>query len=98
MHEMNLHSAVLLTIGYHLPRSKSIFKTYHLPIMQYYRSEDIVKQIDRDIAKELLEQFESDPVRKNRMRLEQGIHAFMLLDRRGTIVRQVTKHIRHQNS
>jgi len=91
----NLSKIALLTVGFHLERSMRFFESYGVNPKKGFASEQILRRRSKHYRKFLREYHESDRF-QDLEGLESKVNMISKIDRKGKVIRLVTKVTRHR--
>lgn len=94
---MNIQDAAVLTVGFHLPRSMRLFRSYGMDIREGLSSEEILISQGSDHLNRYIEAYHQTERYKDLVKLEKKVELFSRIDRKGKIVRFVTTRSRHRS-
>jgi uncharacterized SAM-binding protein YcdF (DUF218 family) len=97
INDLHLQKVALLTVGFHLPRSMRLFKSYGVNVDQGLSSEQILEARSSHYQGFLDEYHQSDRY-KNLTSTERKVNAISIIDRKGKLIRLITKRSRHREN
>ena len=95
INNLHLQKVALLTVGFHLPRSMRLFKNYGVNIQQGLSSEQILEARSSRYQRFLDAYHQSDRYRALTS-TERKVNAISIIDRKGKLIRLITKRSRHR--
>jgi len=97
INNLHLQRVALLTVGFHLPRSMRLFRSYGVNIEQGLSSEQILEGRS-PLYQRFLGAYQKSDRHRALASTERKVNAISIIDRKGRITRLVTKRSRHREN